>query len=78
MAPIVPAPVRAALNILSTIKEQLRWRADEKKLYIHQAALLTFFLASYSLNSDQINPANSRAIATVTLHGILPQCVRCR
>ena len=35
MAPIVPAPVCVASNILSSIKEQLRWRADEKK---HQAA----------------------------------------
>ena len=30
MAPIVPAPVCAALNIFSSIKEQFRWRADEK------------------------------------------------
>lgn len=44
----------------------------------HQATFFTLFLASYSLNTDQINPANSLAMATVTLHGILPQRMRCR
>ena len=76
-APIVPAPFSVTLYTFSTIKEQLRWRADEKNLLIHQAARFTFFLAWYSLNTDHINPASSRAIATVTLHGILPQLVRC-
>ncbi len=30
ITPIVPAPVSVALYTFSTIKEQLRWRADEK------------------------------------------------
>ena len=43
MAPIVPAPVCAALNIFSSIKEQLRWRADEKNLFRSSGRLFTAF-----------------------------------
>jgi len=42
-----------------------------KKTPIHQAAFL-LLLASYSLNNDHINPANSLVIATAAIHGDFP------
>jgi len=42
-----------------------------KKTPIHQAAFL-LLLASYSLNNDHINPANSLVIATAATHGDFP------
>jgi len=73
IALIVPAPVSIMLILNLQISKILRWRCDDKnKNIIHHAAFL-FFLSSYSFNTAHINPASSLAIATVTLHGILPR-----
>ena len=73
IALIVPAPVSIILILNLQISKELRRRPDEKdKNIIHHAAFL-FFLSSYSFNTAHINPASSLAIATVTLHGILPR-----
>jgi len=47
------------------------------KKQIYQAALL-LFPASYSLNSDHVNPAGSLAVATVALRSVLSQLTRCQ
>ena len=71
IAPIVPAP----FSILPLFNFQTKksgfggWVM--KKTPIHQAAFL-LLLASYSLNNDHINPANSLAIATAATHGDFP------
>jgi hypothetical protein len=49
----------------------------KKRFIIHQAACLPF-LNSYSLITDQINPASSLAIATTALHGVFPLLTRCQ
>ena len=65
-----------ALFPILNIKEQFRGRGM-KNNFPNYAAFL-FFLASYSINTDHINPANSLATATTALQGSLPRLTSLR
>jgi hypothetical protein len=69
---IVPAPVSASLISNFQVSKSNFGGEVRKKEVSHHAAFL-FFLASYSINADHINPANSLATATTALQGSLPR-----
>jgi len=67
---IVPAPVSANLIANFQVSKNNFGGGVMKK--IHHAAFL-FFLVSYSINIDHINPPNSLATATTALQGSFPR-----
>jgi hypothetical protein len=67
---IVPAPVSANLISSFQVSKNNFGGGLIKEIFSHAAFL--FFRASYSINADHMNPANSLATAVTALQGSLP------